>query len=214
MYLKHLQMKNLIAFLLAILFFSSCSKTMDTPVSSKDTADDSFKKPPHSTIKSESHAFLYIGVPDASIDFQLPAFDVSKGKLNSWRIDINRFVSGNILVQNTSSTVNDSTINISRYTHSTIPNTTIDDLPNVVVQRIKQSVQPLQTVRVIVNFSVDDVINSTPANLNGMSGAATDVLQSNVRDLISTFKSNCVSLATLREYTTVTVTYNYNSVNN
>lgn len=198
--------------LLCLISLVSCTKTLDTPFSSSnDTSEDRARRlqvavPQDSTFV---YTFNYVGTPDASFTATFPPFKVISGILSSWKVDIVRKINGVITLSNQLSTRNDSAINILRYSSINVADTPFVQYPDNVVQRIKQGLRANQTINFPINTVVSDGFNSgLYGSLTVYSNEATDV-SFYIRELITPFKSNCVTMPYLTDSTTVTLTYYY-----
>jgi hypothetical protein len=205
-------MKRFIS-ILVICVLCSCTKELQTPLdTSQNVTQDLAKKSggKHNAPKTVSYTNQYLGDSGEGFDISFPAFDVNTGTLTGWTLTVTRKVTGNIVLTNTLTTRNDSSISISRYlcvTESgTIP---ICTCPTAVTEYLRQSLAANRTAKVPVNTTVTDVVNNTATNLNYVQGDATGVLSWHFNDIISAFKPNCTNDYTLADNITIKVTYSF-----
>ena len=190
-------MKRLLPAIFIIASTFGCTKPIDIPV----------LKTPYSTLVytanysgiSSNNTFVYF-----SVDF--PAFNSSKGTLTSWRLTLNRKVSGTLTITNSLSVINDSAIVIDRYTLLQIGDTSIT-LPDQIVNSIKHILPPNQTLIVPIEVKVDDEINSS--NLTPVLRSSDEVLTWNFTDLVDAFKPNSINSYNLTDSIALTLTYTY-----
>lgn len=195
--------------LIAILIMASvtsCSKSVDNPVS-----EDSYKKNIPAS-KTLVYSYNYSGICNDLFSIDFPAFDAAKGTLTSWQLTMSRKVSGTLTLINDLNAKNDSAIDVVRYTLLTYTSGIAQEtltLPDEIVNSIPQKIGANRTLTVPVHVNVNDEFNSTAEDLANLSGISGSVVTWNFRDLIEVFKPNCGNSFSLKDSIFITLKYTY-----
>ncbi|MDP4265370.1 MAG: hypothetical protein Q8941_22780 [Bacteroidota bacterium] len=197
----------LLAFLVLV---TGCSKSTDFTANTAVDKTNPYKK---NNLATLVYTYTYVGSSDASFSAVFPPFGVYGTTLKSWTLDIHRKVSGTITLTNMLNTRNDSAINVNRTTIVNVSDNAVDStlaiLPDSIVQRIKNKLDPNAQVTIPVNFDVNDEISSTQGYILNTYPIQTGFITFGFSDLIALFKPNCINSFNLTDSTIVTYTYTY-----